>query len=71
MGIQKQGNVLVVMTNKDVYYVTPFTAEHLMGLIKEGNLPVFFVVTDTKSLSRVAIATANISSIVMDEVRND
>ena len=67
MGYQNQGYALVSMTNKDVYYVTLAVAKELMQLIEKREQPEFFVVTDVKSGAEVAIATSNISSVVIQE----
>ena len=67
MGYQGNGFALVSMTNKDVYYVKASIAKELMALIEKHEQPEFFVVTDVKSGATVAIATANISSVVTKE----
>ena len=64
MGYDNQGFALVSMTNKDVYYVGRDVAKKLMALVETGEQPEFFTVTDVKSGATVAIATANISSVV-------
>lgn len=64
MGYNNSGYALISMTNKDVYYVHQDIAKELMALIETGDQPEFYVVTDVKSGATVAIATANISSVV-------
>lgn len=64
MGKSNQGNTLVVMTNGDVYYITPKVAQHLLSIIQTGDLTTFFRFVDAKSLAYITVATANISSIV-------
>lgn len=67
MGYNNQEYALVSMTNKDVYYVGQGVAKELMALIESREQPEFFMVRDVKSGATVAIATANISSVVMKE----
>lgn len=68
MGYQEnQRHALVSMTNKDVYHVTQAIAKELMAIISEPTRPAFFETVDAKTGSRIAIATANISSIVIPE----
>lgn len=54
------GQVLVVMTNGDVYYISKSDAEELT---KEHNYPQFKAY-DTKSRKNITIFLAHISSIV-------
>ena len=58
---------LVSMTNKDVYYLTKQVAKELMAIIAEPERPAFFETVDAKSGSRIAIAIANVSSVVIPE----
>lgn len=68
MGYQeKQRHALVSMTNKDVYHVTQAVAKELMALISEPNPPAFFETVDAKNGSTIAIATSNISSVIIPE----
>lgn len=67
MGYNNSGYALVSMTNKDTYYLQPSVAKELMALIEEHRQPKFFMVTDARSGATVAIATENISSIVVEE----
>lgn len=64
MGYNQQF-ALVSMSNKDVYYVTQAAAKELMALVEKQEQPEFYVVTDVKSGAEVAIATSNISSVVV------
>lgn len=66
MGTQER-YALVSMTNKDVYYVTRQTAKELMALIGEASTPAFFETVDAKSGATIAIALANVSSVVIPE----
>lgn len=68
MGNQKQRSwALVSMTNKDVYYVTVEFAKRVMAAIAEPGAPAFFETIDMKSGARIAIATSNISSVIIPE----
>lgn len=64
MGKLNQAHTLVVMTNGDVYYMTPATAKQLIDAIAVGKRPTFFRFIDAKSLLNILVATENISSIV-------
>lgn len=64
---QNERLALVSMTNKDVYYLTKAAAKKLMSLITEANPPAFFETVDAKSGSQIAIATKNVSSVVIPE----
>lgn len=58
---------LVSMTNKDVYYLTRGAAKTLMALIGTDDAPAFFETVDARSQSRIAIATRNVSSVVIPD----
>lgn len=58
---------LVSMTNKDVYYLTRASAKKLMALITAPDAPAFFETVDARSGNQIAIATKNVSSVVIPE----
>jgi hypothetical protein len=66
MGYNNQ-YALVSMTNKDVYYLTRAAAKTLMALIAKADAPAFFETVDAKSHSQIAIATKNVSSVVIPD----
>lgn len=59
---------LVVMTNGDVYYVTPADGRELLKLL--GGRPLhqgFYQTVDAKSGATISIAVHHISSVVAKE----
>ncbi len=67
MSETKERLALVSMTNKDVYYLTKAAAKKLMAIIAEPNPAAFFETVDAKSGAQIAIATKNVSSVVIPE----
>lgn len=67
MGYKNQF-ALVVMTNKDVYYVTRDDAQHMLGVIDNLDRPrgSYISIKDAKSGAKVLLSVANISSIVVE-----
>lgn len=64
MGYQgQQKYILVVMTNKDVYYVNKDDAEHITKSINDGIVELVRV-TDAKSKALIVIQLKNVSSLV-------
>lgn len=63
MGYQGQKHILVVMTNKDVYFVSKDDAEHITNAINAGNVELVRV-TDAKSKALIVIQLKNVSSLV-------
>ena len=63
MGYQGQKHILVVMTNKDVYYVNKEDAEHITEAIN-GGIVELVRVTDAKSKALIVIQLKNVSSLV-------
>lgn len=70
IGDAKQRLNLVVMTNKDVYYVSTETIEDILSKSKSVTLNKFYEFRDIKSGATVNIETANISSLVRQESRD-
>ena len=65
MGNQKQGFCLVIMTNKDVYYVSGDAADYLAECIQHGQ-PQLFQTTDVKSGAKLRLQISQVSSLVED-----
>lgn len=65
MGETKNRLALVSMTNKDVYYLSRAAATELMALIAESSSAAFFSIVDARSGAQIAIATKNVSSVVI------
>lgn len=68
MGYNNSDSVLVVMTNKDVYYVTRMDAVNIEHNIDNGKK--MYRATDIKSGSKLWLQLANISSIVEEVSKN-
>jgi hypothetical protein len=69
MGIQNQGSRnLVVMTNKDVHFISLVEVRELAQKIKDKE--ALHLVTDTQSGSDVYIQVPNISTIVVEAQKN-
>jgi len=64
MGQQKQGYYLVIMTNKDTYYISRDDASDLARFMAEGE-PVFQA-ADIKSGARLTLQVSQVSSLVED-----
>lgn len=56
--------VLVIMSNKDVYYMWSDEAKHLIDLIADNNYPTFYEIIDAKSLATITLHVDLISSFV-------
>ena len=61
-------NALVVMSNKDTYYVDTRTAQAIQQQLKEGNTSGFVWFIDTRTHAGVTLNLGQISSVV---VRSD
>jgi hypothetical protein len=69
MGQKNTGSyALVVMTNKDVYYISLSDAD-MLGQCIESTIKLFYT-KDVKSGADLRLQTDNISSIVVEESRN-
>lgn len=68
MGDKGNANALVVMSNKDTYYVDVATAQAIQQQLKEGNTSGFVWFIDTRTHARVTLNLGQISSVV---VRSD
>lgn len=62
---QNRGNILVVMTNKDVYYVSPKAAEELETAMNAEQ--IIFETVDIRSHLDLKIQVRNVSAIVVQE----
>ena len=65
MGYKNQF-ALVVMTNKDVYYVTPQGARFILDVLEQVEHPNYLSIKDAKSGADVLLSVSNISSIVAE-----
>lgn len=68
MGQQRGINILVVMTNGDVYYLSRSGLEGLLQVLNTRPSVSFYETTDVRSKSRITIATKHVSSIVTKEL---
>lgn len=66
MGYQGKSHVLVVMANKDVYYVTSNDARFILSVLEQPNHPNYISIRDAKSGAEVVLSALNISSIVAE-----
>lgn len=62
---QNRGNILVVMTNKDVYYVSPSAAVELEKAMNAEQ--IIFETVDVRSRLELKIQIRNVSAIVRQE----